>query len=189
MVVGLDEVGRGSLAGPLVAGAAYLIEKNGLKSILKLGIDDSKRLSAQSRAELVLPIKKYFKTSVGESSVGEINRLGIVRATRLAMKRALSGILSGKNSAYFFLIDGLPLKNFPGGQKRQLAVISGDQKSVSIAAASIVAKVHRDRLMRRLDREFPAYFWGRNKGYGTRLHLERIQAKGICLHHRLQFVD
>jgi len=185
LAVGIDEVGRGALAGPVVACAAYVYRMN-KKTILKLGINDSKKLTAKKRRRLVPLIKKYFRTEIGEASVLEINKLGIVKATRLAMRRAVRNF---QESNYFLLIDGLPIKNLPGGLKRQTAVVDGDQKSITIAAASVVAKVYRDKVMTGLGRRIAKYRWGKNKGYGTKYHIQALKTHGICEHHRDKFVD
>ena len=195
-VIGVDEVGRGALSGPVVAGAAMLKFKiqnsndksnSKFKKILRLGIDDSKRLKSRERVRLVSEIRKYFFTAIGEATVEEINTLGIVGATGRAMRRAIKNFQLLNN--FFLLIDGYVVRNLPGGKKRQMGIIKGDRKSVSIAAASIVAKVYRDRLMRRLSRQFPVYKWGLNKGYGTLVHRRALELNGKCQHHRLLYVD
>jgi len=192
-VIGIDEVGRGSLAGPVVAGACCLKDQIFADLVLRLGIDDSKRLKAMRRMELSKIIKKYFQWGIGEADVIEINRWGIVRATGRAMRRALKNFqfpISNfqNNQKYFMLVDGFPVKYLPGGLKRQTAIIRGDQKSVTIAAASIIAKVYRDRLMIKLAREYPDYKWERNKGYGTGFHRRIIIKNGISLYHREKFI-
>ena len=191
-VVGVDEVGRGSLAGPVVAGAVFIKTPASKEAILKLGIDDSKRLSAGKRRALAKIIPKYFNSAIGQASVEEIDTLGIVRATGRAMRRAIIrimnsefGIMNGKS--YFLIIDGYKMKYLPGGLRRQLNIIKGDRKSVSIAAASILAKVYRDRLMANLSKQFPVYKWGRNKGYGTKLHIKALGKYGCCVLHRSVF--
>lgn len=186
-VVGIDEVGRGSLAGPVVVGAAIVKSFQDQLEILKLGIDDSKKLRSRQREQLVRKIQKYFVTGIGSATVAEVNRKGIVRATHTAARRAIDGILTKRD--FFFLIDGRPIRYLMGGKYRQLAIIDGDQKSISIAAASIVAKVYRDRLMRKLARNFPQYKWGRNKGYGTKAHCEALLQYGSCCYHRTLFID
>ena len=186
-VVGVDEVGRGSLAGPVVAGAAFVKTPAAKAAILKLRIDDSKRLTVKKRLKLIPQIEKHFLTAIGQATVSEINKLGIVKATHLAMRRALKNFQFDKK--YFILVDGYAVKYLPGGLKRQMGIIKGDQKSVSIAAASIVAKVYRDSLMRKLSRDYPVYKWARNKGYGTLVHRRVLKRNGKSEHHRLLFVD
>lgn len=191
-VAGIDEVGRGSLAGPVVAGAAFVKTPAAKEAILKLGIDDSKRLSAGKRRALAKIIPKYFFCAIGQASVEEINCVGIVRATGRAMRRAIIRIMNSEfgiinRKSYFLIIDGYRMKYLPGGLARQLNIIKGDQKSVSIAAASIMAKVYRDTLMKRLGRRYPVYKWGSNKGYGTKLHLKALGKYGYCVLHRSVF--
>lgn len=193
-IIGIDEVGRGSLAGPVVAGAAFAKAPAAKAAIMRLGIDDSKRLSASAREKLNPKIDKYFQTAIGESSVSEINNLGIVKATTLAMRRAVKNLqfsitnFQNKNK-FFILVDGYQVRGLPGGIHKQKAIIKGDQKSISIAAASIIAKVYRDSLMVKLHNDFPKYKWNENKGYGTRRHIEAIKKHGICDLHREVFVD
>ena len=203
LVVGVDEVGRGSLAGPVVAGAAFIKTPAAKRAILKLGINDSKRLKEGKRRELAKIIPKYFNSAIGQASVEEINTLGIVRATGRAMRRAVNSILyqvssiKHKNNKIpdtkyvirdtFLLVDGYKMKYLPGGLRRQLNIIKGDQKSVSIAAASIIAKVYRDTLMKKLGRRYPVYKWGRNKGYGTKLHIKALEKYGYSDLHRSVF--
>lgn len=191
-VIGVDEVGRGSLAGPVVAGAAFVKTPAAKEAILKLGIDDSKRLSAGKRRALAKIIPKYFFCAIGQASVEEINCVGIVRATGRAMRRAIIRIMNYElriknGNSLFLLVDGYKMKYLPGGLARQLNIIKGDQKSVTIAAASIMAKVYRDTLMKRLGRRYPVYKWGRNKGYGTKLHLKALGKYGYCALHRSVF--
>ena len=192
-VVGVDEVGRGALAGPVIAAAAFVKTTAAKAAILKLGIDDSKRLTAEKR-EMLLPfIEDYFLTSTGTSSVTEINKYGIVRATNLAMRRAVRNLYSAHPPGVFhtrgvcILVDGYPVKNLPGGLARQKAIIKGDRKSISIAAASIVAKVYRDKIMKSLGRLYSKYRWRQNKGYGTQFHRRALKNHGVCEQHRLLF--
>jgi ribonuclease HII len=172
-VIGVDEVGRGAFAGPLIAAAAamkifnfqFLIfneREKIINEILKLGINDSKKLSPKKRKKLEKIVKKYFYTGIGESSVSEINRLGIVKATEKAMRRALRlvALAQGKQlkGKRFVLIDAFHVKYIPGvGLRNQKAIVHGDSKSISIAAASIIAKVYRDSLMRRLSKKYDHY--------------------------------
>lgn len=202
LIIGIDEVGRGALAGPVVAGVACLRngirnEESRIKEILQLGIDDSKRLTPGQREILVPLIQRYFHCSVGEASVSEINSTGIVKATQRAMRRAIMrlGLMINDSkfqlptSKFFFLIDGFGVPYIPGGRRNQQAIIKGDQKSVSIAAASIVAKVYRDSLMRDLSKKFARYCWQENKGYGTLAHCSAITKYGSTQHHRKTFIS
>lgn len=196
MVIGVDEVGRGAFAGPVVAAAASLKLPKKLKlltSISCLGIDDSKKLSPLKREKLVKEIKKYFYWGIGEGSVVEINRLGIVKATEKAMRRAVKQLLYLKKLKLlktFVLVDAFYVKYIPGvGLKNQKAIIHGDQKSISIAAASILAKVYRDILMQKLALRYGKYHWEKNKGYGTKEHREVIRRYGATKLHRRKFVE
>jgi len=200
MVIGVDEVGRGAWAGPVIAASAAMKIFNEkeklLKKIISLGINDSKKLTARKREFLSGEISKYFYCGIGEASVGEINRYGIVKATEKAMRRAVGNLTMKQfsnvtmNGRFFLLVDafyvkytaGIPLRN-------QKAIIQGDGKCISIAAASIVAKVYRDRLMERLSTKYTQYGWERNAGYGTEYHRRAIEKYGICKLHRLKFVD
>lgn len=204
LVVGVDEVGRGALAGPVVAAAAasrIQISDNRIqKEIIKLGIDDSKRLTPKLREELAAIIPNYFHIGIGEASVGEINTIGIVRATERAMKRAIHKCMNvypehrrarmqqWNNEDIYLLIDGnhrIPEIN----NLRQQPIIDGDAKSISIAAASIMAKVYRDHLMRKLSKRYNGYGWDHNVGYGTSYHFDALIKHGVTILHRELFVD
>lgn len=183
IVCGVDEAGRGPLAGPVVAGAAIL-DRNRLPDALIAGLDDSKKLSAARREALLVLLRGCGAATlgVGVASVEEIDRLNILRATHLAMVRAVADL--GVVPA-IALVDG----NQP---PRDLAcavrcVVKGDGRSLSIAAASIVAKVTRDRMMTDLHRDFPHYGWDRNAGYGTAEHRAAIARHGFTDHHRRSF--
>lgn len=219
-VIGIDEVGRGPLAGPVIACACMLKNKiknakikNKFEGIYKLGIDDSKKLSPKKREELAREISKYFHIGIGKSSVSDINKLGIVKATERAMTCAIKSLIAQNPkslprrqtgdirtpkqssifidfSNIFLLVDGFRLKHFIFKDfKNQEAIIKGDGKSISIAAASIMAKVYRDKLMTRLAGKYPQYSWERNKGYGTGEHISAIKLYGLTKHHRFLFVD
>ncbi len=178
-VAGLDEAGRGCLAGPVSAGAVVLRPDGDFS-----GIDDSKILTESEREHAYERIFGGLAMScaAGLSSAGEIDALGIVPATRLAMARALAGLGVPPDH---LLIDAM---NLPAEQAPQTAIIDGDALSVSIAAASIVAKVTRDRIMREeAERDFPGYGFARHKGYGTPQHLEALRRLGPCPLHRLSF--
>lgn len=180
-VAGVDEAGRGPLAGPVVAAAVILPENFRLE-----GLDDSKKLTHEKREELFHALtgngEVFFH--VAEASAGEIGRLNILRATHLAMRRALEGLKEKGNPPLHALIDGLPAKGIPVDQT---ALVGGDGISLSIAAASILAKVTRDRIMDGLDREYPRYGFARHRGYATADHLAMLREHGPCPHHRLGF--
>jgi ribonuclease HII len=174
---GVDEVGRGSLIGPVYA-AAVILNKTIDKKLLK----DSKSLSKVKRKELYLYIKKNSIWAIGQASVKEIEKINILHASLLAMKRA---IIKLKKKPSLVLIDGnkLPdLKNY-----KLKYVIKGDQKISSISAASIIAKVSRDRFITKLSKKFCNYGWNTNSGYGTKEHLSAIKKFGITRHHRKTF--
>jgi ribonuclease HII len=176
-VAGVDEAGRGPLAGPVVAAAVVLPEGCGVD-----GADDSKRLSAKRREELYVAIFETARfVGVGAASVREIDRRNILRATTLAMRRALDKLSVEPGH---IVVDGLPVKRL--GHPHE-AVVDGDALIHSIGCASIVAKVVRDRLMRRLARRYPGYAWERNAGYGTAEHRAAIESLGLTPHHRLTF--
>ena len=180
--VGIDEVGRGAIFGPVFAAAVVLTEKN--KFILKqFGVTDSKKLTPKKRKFLfpkILLLSSDY--GIGQSSAREIDKLGIRNATELSMIRALKKL---KEKPSELIIDGpLLLRPWDGIQKN---IISGDSKFISIASASIVAKVSRDNLMVRLERKYSGYLIFKNKGYGTKEHFFAIQQNGICTIHRKSF--
>ena len=177
-VAGIDEAGRGPLAGPVVAAAVILPPDYRLE-----GLNDSKQLSAKRREALyaALMADDRVKKAVAQAGVEEIDRLNILRATHLAMARAAQAL---SPLPQMCLIDGLPVPNFPLPSRN---LVKGDARCLSIAAASILAKVTRDRIMQELDTRFPAYGFARNAGYGTREHLEAIRTHGITVHHRRSF--
>ncbi len=177
-VAGVDEVGRGPLAGPVVAAAVVLPGP-----VIPAGVRDSKALSAQARERLAAALRALPGIQISISSVdaGEIDRIHILRATHAAMRAALLGLDPPPD---FVLVDGLPVRDLPFPSQ---AIVKGDAKCASIAAASIVAKVHRDRFMQEMDRRYPGYGFGRNMGYGTREHLTALKALGPCPIHRRSF--
>ncbi|SLN33981.1 ribonuclease HII [Oceanibacterium hippocampi] len=175
-VAGIDEAGRGPLAGPVVAAAVILDPAR-----LPAGIADSKILSAKVRAHLHDEIRAVALVGVGQASRAEIDELNILWATMLAMQRALAALPARPARA---LIDGNRCPVLPCPAE---AVVKGDGRSLSIAAASIVAKVTRDRIMAALDGECPGYGWCRNQGYGTAEHLAALAELGPSAHHRRSF--
>lgn len=174
-VAGVDEVGRGPLAGPVVAAAVILDPARAPE-----GLDDSKRLSPARREALALALGEAAEVRVAEASVEEIDALGIWGATALAMARAVAPLAPD-----LALIDGRQIP--PGLACPARAVVGGDRRSASIAAASIAAKVARDALMRALAQQDPRYGWARNKGYPTALHHAALRAHGPTQHHRRSF--
>lgn len=177
-VAGIDEVGRGPLAGPVVAAAVIL--PMGRSAIFD-GIADSKKLGAARRETLFDLLMSEAACGVGEASVEEIDDINILQAAMLAMRRAVEALPQPPDHA---LVDGnrLPALPCPGD-----ALVKGDARCRSIAAASIVAKVTRDRLMAALAAEFPGYGWERNAGYGTKEHLAALETLGVTPHHRRSF--
>lgn len=177
-VAGVDEVGRGPLAGPVVAAAVVLNP-----AMTPPGLDDSKKLSALERERLFAEIvATATAVSLASASSDEIDRVNIRQATLLAMQRAVAGLPIDPCRC---LIDGIDVP--PTLISCATAVVSGDARSLSIAAASIVAKVMRDRMMTRLCASFPAYGFSRHMGYGTKEHLAAIEKQGACRHHRQSF--
>ena len=176
ITAGIDEVGRGCLAGPVVSAAVILKESINL-DLLK----DSKKISFKKRQEISEHIKSHSFYSIGVATVDEILDLNILQASLLSMKRALEQL---KVKPDLILVDG----NFaPSGLKNYKTVINGDEKIKVISAASIVAKVYRDNLMIKLAQEFSNYSWETNFGYGTKAHLESLKKFGITSHHRKGF--
>ncbi|MDA0661417.1 MAG: ribonuclease HII [Proteobacteria bacterium] len=180
LVVGVDEAGRGPWAGPVVAGAAIL-DPATIPTELLYRLDDSKKLSAAVRERLFESLLEHATTAVGLASVAEIDDLNILAATMLAMRRAVDGLPVLPDIA---LVDG---NRAPGLPCRVRTVVKGDSRSSSIAAASIVAKVTRDRIMAGLAGDFPGYGWETNQGYGTAAHRDGLDRLGITIHHRRSF--
>jgi ribonuclease HII len=176
-VAGLDEVGRGPLAGPVVAAAVVLPPRGRIA-----GLGDSKTLEPEERERLFGEIREHaLAVGVGWATSGEVDRLNILRASHRAMARAAARL---RVSPAHLLVDGLPVDGLPVDHT---AIVKGDGKCACIAAASIVAKVLRDRLMRRIAERFPQYGFERNMGYPTPEHREALARTGPCLHHRLTF--
>jgi ribonuclease HII len=176
-ICGVDEAGRGSLAGPVVAAAVMLDRRKSWK-----GIRDSKLLPPHARKKFFKKIvKESFGWGVGVTDARQIDDMNILNATMLAMKRA---ILSLEKKPHFILIDAVDLSDLP---YPSLSIVRGDQLSYSIAAASIIAKVYRDALMMRLHDHFPQYNFLQNKGYGTSEHRKALKCYGPCEMHRYSF--
>lgn len=175
-LAGVDEAGRGPLAGPVVAAAVILV-----RNFSRQELNDSKQVSEKNRVRLSRSILENAVSGIGVASPEEIDRLNIYQATRLAMRRAVMNL---SVTPAFVLVDGNMTLDIPIVQR---SVIRGDTKSASIAAASILAKVYRDAWMNDLDQKYPGYFFSRHKGYGTRIHLERLGALGPSPEHRRSF--
>lgn len=177
-IAGVDEAGRGPLAGPVSAAAVIL--PAGWRCA---GLDDSKKLSSVKRERLyqVITSDPAVRWSLSMADPDEIDRINILRATHAAMARAVKGLAAAVDHC---LIDGLPVPAFPWSHD---GIVKGDGKSLSIAAASIIAKVSRDRVMLDFAREFPEYGFERHKGYGTKMHLEALRLHGPCRIHRRSF--
>lgn len=188
-VIGIDEVGRGAFAGPIVAaGVVYppYFEHSFLQDV-----NDSKLLKPKKREELsekIIFYAKYF--AIEAIDISYINRHGIGKANNAVFRKVLKSMLRNfDDSNHFVLIDGFHCKYLPGGIKKQKAIVKGDQKSLSIASASIIAKVYRDNLMREVSNKYPDYNFEQNKGYGTKNHREALRINGISKFHRLAFID
>ncbi|MFT4242792.1 MAG: ribonuclease HII [Acidovorax sp.] len=177
LVAGVDEAGRGPLAGPVVAAAVILDDLHPIA-----GLADSKKLTLARREKLYDEIRaKALCCCIAEASVEEIDRLNILQATLLAMQRAVAGL---RLKPAQVLVDGnrLPRLDVPAE-----AIVKGDAKVAAISAASILAKVHRDRWCAQIDAEFPHYGFAGHKGYGTATHMAALREHGACIHHRRSF--
>ncbi len=185
-VVGIDEAGRGPWAGPVVAGAVVFHNRNESAWLLQ-ELNDSKKLSAKKREKLYAMLleeqaKGNISIGIGEACAQEIDSLNILQATFLAMKRAYQNL---DKQPKFALIDGNRTpKDFPCHTQ---TIIKGDALSMSVAAASIVAKVYRDKLMQNLATKYPYYGFEKNAGYGTKLHMAGLEKHGICSEHRISY--
>jgi len=185
-VIGIDEVGRGPLAGPVVS-CAFIFFDIQINDKDLFFIDDSKKLSQIKKIIALKEIynlkkKNKLQFSLGMANVEEIDKFNILEATKLSMRRAVKKLNLPPTQ---LIIDGnidLQLKNYPSK-----SIIKGDLKSYSIAAASIIAKIHRDRYMHFLSYNYPSYGWSSNAGYGTKKHIEEIYKKGFTAHHRKSF--
>ncbi len=174
---GVDEAGRGPLAGPVVAAAVMLNPRRPVK-----GLRDSKKLSADTREQLAMEIReRAIAWCVAEASVAEIDQINILHATMLAMQRAVAGLQLPPDEVW---VDG---NRCPEWSWRSRAVIQGDDKVAAIAAASILAKTTRDSLMREMHNDYPSYGFAQHKGYCTVEHLAALKSFGPCLHHRRGF--
>ncbi|MFQ6096758.1 MAG: ribonuclease HII [Armatimonadota bacterium] len=177
LVAGVDEAGRGALAGPVVAAAVILPAHREIP-----GLDDSKRLTPSAREALRAEIQRHaIGWAVGTATPAEVDELNVLRATQWAMAKALERL---RPSPHYALVDGRPVRGLP---VPFCALIDGDARSVSIAAASIVAKVERDRIMCKLDQRFPGYGFAQHKGYSTRQHRLALRLHGPCPIHRYTF--
>lgn len=177
LIGGIDEVGRGPLAGPVVA--ACVVADGPL---MLRGLDDSKKVAPERRVELAADIRaKAVAWAIGEATVAEIERHNIYWASILAMERALAALAIAPQ---YLLTDAVRIRSFEG---EQLPVIKGDAKCATVAAASILAKVHRDALLVDLDRRHPQYGFAEHKGYATPRHLAALREHGPCEHHRRHF--
>jgi ribonuclease HII len=185
ILIGVDEAGRGPLAGPVVAGAVVL----GAGSTIP-ALNDSKKLTEKQREKIFAELPRHCKYhSIAEASAGEIDEIGILNATFLAMRRALAPIISQlkeKNLPYKILVDGnLHIREID--KNLQMPIVKGDGRVACIAAASIFAKVHRDRLMVKFAEQYPNYGFEKHKGYGTKAHLDALRKFGQCEIHRKSF--
>ncbi|MDJ0794870.1 MAG: ribonuclease HII [Woeseiaceae bacterium] len=182
LVAGVDEAGRGPLAGPVVAAAVILDPEQHIE-----GLDDSKKLGEPQRERLAGEIReRALAWSVASAEVAEIDEINILAATMLAMRRAIATLTVMPSGVQ---VDGnrLPNLSFDDVKLYGEAIVGGDGKVASISAASIIAKTHRDAIMVKLDRKYPVYEFARHKGYGTRVHLERLREHGPCPAHRQTF--
>ena len=176
LIAGIDEAGRGPWAGPVVSAAVILNEKN-----IPDGLNDSKKLSEKKRLSLFSSIYNFHSVGVGISSIEEIDTMNVLQATFLSMSRAVNDL---NPQPEHVLVDG---NLDPGLDFKTDCIVKGDSASLSIAAASIIAKVTRDNLMIELDGEYPYYCWKKNKGYGTKKHMEALRENGPTKYHRLSF--
>ncbi len=189
-VIGIDEVGRGAFAGPIVAAGVVFAPNVQVK--LLCDVNDSKLVKPLLRKKCAEVIKKnaLFWT-VEQVDISYINKYGIGKANSAVFRKILNKLLLQiePESKYFVLLDGFHKKYMPGGLRHQKGIVKGDTKSYSIAAASILAKVYRDDLMKRQHKTYPVYGFARNKGYGTREHQAAILSNGLTPLHRTSFVD
>ncbi|MDC3263027.1 ribonuclease HII [Pelagibacterales bacterium] len=175
-IIGVDEVGRGPLAGPVIS-AAIILNKEKIPE----GVNDSKKLSKKKREVINEELISQHSFAIGIASVEEIDKINILQASLLAMKRA---VLNLNIKPQTILVDGNKL---PDLEYNMYPIIKGDSKSISIAAASIIAKVYRDKLMQDLSLQYPGYYWEKNSGYGTKQHLLALNNLGVTPIHRKSF--
>ena len=175
-IIGVDEVGRGPLAGPVIS-AAIILNKEKIPE----GINDSKKLSKKKREVINEELISQHSFAIGIASVEEIDKINILQASLLAMKRA---VLNLNIKPQTILVDGNKL---PDLEYNMYPIIKGDNKSISIAAASIIAKVYRDKLMQDLSLQYPGYYWEKDSGYGTKQHLLALNSLGVTPIHRKSF--
>ena len=175
-IAGVDEAGRGPWAGPVYS-AIVILNRNCIPE----GINDSKKISEKKRIKLYKEILINHKYGIGSASPDEIDQLNILEATFLSMRRALENLIIKPD---YILVDGNLSPNFNIPHE---SIIKGDSVSMSIAAASIIAKVERDKFMLNIDNEYPEYKWKKNKGYGTKDHQNALNAHGVTKHHRKSF--
>ncbi|MDO8498055.1 MAG: ribonuclease HII [bacterium] len=191
LVIGVDEVGRGALAGPIYAGAICFYPEEAEK-IQKLKIKDCKALSPVQRIQTSKTIYEYTSAfCISSISTDVINKKGISYANREALKLAVRGLLDKikpKEKKIIVLVDGYPVPDLETLGVTQVSILQGDSKSISIASASVIAKVARDTYMITLHEEFPMYAWKENKGYGTKRHLEGLKKHKSCKYHRTLFI-
>lgn len=187
-VVGTDEAGRGPGAGPVFAAAVFFPDYSDILISSLEKLNDSKQLSENIREELFEIIIKNSIYSIQQGSVEDIERLNILKTSLYTMKKACTEVISKISSDKItVLVDGN--KKIPEFEVNQKTIVKGDGISASIAAASILAKVSRDRFMREIDREYPQYCWAENKGYMTKQHLDAVDKYGLCKWHRRKFFE
>ncbi|RJQ37910.1 ribonuclease HII [Candidatus Microgenomates bacterium] len=191
-VIGIDEVGRGCFAGPVTVGAVAVNKNYDFEGQIKelTEINDSKLLKPLKRLKLSKQIReKFFYSSIVTIPVSVINNKGIGEATKTGFRKIIAQISKQlKDEKNYILIDGFYVKYIKGiGLKNQKAIVKGDQKCITIAAASIIAKVHRDKLMKGFHKKYPAYHFSKNKGYGTKEHQRAIKQFGLSQIHRKSF--
>lgn len=188
LVIGIDEVGRGAFAGPIVA-AGVIFDKSADTNLL-CDINDSKLVKPLLRRKCAETIRKNARFwTVQSIEIDYINKYGIGKANSAVFRKVLNSLITqiGKTNDYFILIDGFHKKYLPGGIKKQKGIVKGDQKSLSIASASILAKVYRDDLMRKMSKDYPEYRFAKNKGYGTADHKIALRQYGLTEIHRTSF--
>lgn len=185
-VIGLDEVGRGAFAGPVVTAGVIFSPF----SVPIFGVNDSKLLTKRKREQLDTIIRKScLSFALSVVSVSVINRIGIHKATQVSFRQVIRKFQNLYfNQSFYILVDGFAIPHIAHiGKNQQQAIIKGDQKSISIAAASIIAKVHRDQIMQSLHKQYSVYGFIKNKGYGTKYHQQQIKQHGLCDLHRKSF--